>query len=53
MIPKKLEEGDTIRIIAPSESLSSKLSKELRERGVKRLEGLGLKVSFGKYLDEK
>lgn len=52
MIPKKLKEGDHIRIIAPSESLSPKLSKELRDRGVKRLESLGLKVSFGKYLDE-
>ena len=52
MIPKKLKRGDHIRIIAPSESLSLKLKKNLRERGIKRLETLGLEVSFGKYIDE-
>ena len=52
MIPKKLKKGDHIRIIAPSESLSTKLKEDLRERGVKRLESLGLKVSFGKYVNE-
>lgn len=51
MIPKKLKEGDHIRIIAPSESLSAQLTKDLRERGVKRLESLGLQVSFGKFID--
>lgn len=53
MIPKKLKAGDNIRVIAPSEGLAPKLSKELRERGIKRLESLGLNVSFGKYLDEQ
>ncbi len=53
MIPKKLRSGDHIRVIAPSEGLAPKLTKELRERGVKRLGSLGLKVSFGKYLDEQ
>ena len=52
MIPNKLKKGNSIRIIAPSESLSPKLTNELRKRGVKRLESLGLVVSFGKYIDE-
>lgn len=53
MIPQKLKKGDNIRIIAPSESLSPQLTEDLRERGVKRLESLGLKVSFGKYVEER
>lgn len=53
MIPKKLKRGDHIRIIAPSESLSPKLKRNLRERGIERLKALGLEVSFGKYVDEK
>ena len=51
MIPNKLKKGDNIRIIAPSESLSPKLNEDLKKRGVKRLESLGLNVSFGKYVD--
>ena len=52
MIPEKLQKGDQIRIIAPSESLSEKLTPALIKRGIERLESLGLKVSFGKYIGE-
>lgn len=40
-------------MIAPSESFSPKFTEELQERAVKKLEGLGLKVSFGKYVREQ
>lgn len=53
MIPPKLKKGDQIRIIAPSESLSEKITPELKDRGIKRLESLGLRVSFGKFVEEK
>lgn len=53
MIPPKLKDGDQIRVIAPSESVPDKLTPELIERGIKRLESLGLEVSFGKYVYEK
>lgn len=53
MVAPKLKKGDEIRIIAPAESLSKKLNSKLIERGVTRLEKMGLKVSFGKYLNEK
>ncbi len=46
-IPKKLQTGDEIRIIAPSRSLQI-ISKENSSLAVKALESLGLKVSFGK-----
>lgn len=52
MIAPKLIPGDEIRIIAPAESLSKKLTPKLIGRGVKRLEQLGLKVTFGKHLKE-
>ena len=52
MLPNKLKKGNNIRIIAPSESLSPKITAPLKERGVKRLESLGLEVSFGKYTNE-
>ncbi|MFH1751540.1 MAG: S66 peptidase family protein [archaeon] len=52
MIPAKLKERDEVRVIAPSWSLSL-LSKETIDLATKRLEGLGLKVSFGKHVAEK
>ena len=51
MIPEKLKEGDKIRIIAPSESFPKKMTEELKQNGIKRLESLGLEVSFGKYVE--
>lgn len=51
IIPQKLRRGDEIRIIAPALSLSI-ISKKNRKIASKRLEGLGLKVTFGKYIEE-
>jgi len=49
--PEKLKKGDEIRIVAPSRS-----SKILSEDGIllatKRLEEIGLKVTFGAHMDE-
>ena len=51
MIPKKLKKGDEVRVIAPSRSMAI-IGEECKEIATKRLEELGLKVSFGKYVDE-
>ncbi|MFT4283160.1 MAG: S66 family peptidase [Candidatus Woesearchaeota archaeon] len=51
MYPKKLEKGDEIRIIAPSLSFSV-ISKEQRRLAKKRLEELGLKVTYSKNIEE-
>ena len=52
MIPNKLKKGDEVRIIAPARSMAI-LGEDCKEIATKRLEELGLKVSFGKYLMEK
>lgn len=52
MIPKKLKKGDHLRVIAPSESFFPKFTEELEKRAVKKLEAMGLKVSFGKHVRE-
>ena len=41
-----------MRVIAPSESFFPKFTKELEERAVKKLEEMGLKISFGKHVRE-
>ena len=51
MIPNKLQKGDEIRVIAPSRSMNI-LSEACIETAKKRLEDLGFKVSFGKYVLE-
>ncbi|USG67258.1 LD-carboxypeptidase [Brevibacillus ruminantium] len=51
MRPQKLQPGDEVRIIAPSKSMAL-LSEEVRERAQKRLESMGLKVTFGKHVEE-
>lgn len=51
MTPEKLKTGDEIRIIAPSRSLAI-ISSESREIADKRFEELGLKLSFGKHVEE-
>lgn len=51
MIPEKLKKGDEVRIIAPSRSMSI-LKEDCIELATKRLEELGLKVSFGKHIME-
>ena len=47
MYPKRLKKGDEIRVIAPSRSMT-RLNEETIRLATKRLENLGLKVTFGK-----
>lgn len=49
--PVKLKTGDEVRVIAPSRSLAI-VSKEYREIANKRFAEMGLKLSFGKHLEE-
>ncbi|MGV8171382.1 MAG: S66 family peptidase [Candidatus Woesearchaeota archaeon] len=51
MYPPKLNQGDEIRIIAPSSTMKV-LSKEFRTICEHRLESIGLRVSYGKYIDD-
>lgn len=51
MIPNKLRAGDEVRIIAPSRSMAI-LGEDCKKLATERLESLGLKVTFGKYVDE-
>lgn len=51
IIPKKLERGDEIRVIAPSRSFSI-ISKEVINSAKKRLENEGFKVSFSEHCEE-
>lgn len=49
--PKKLKKGDEVRIIAPSRSIKI-LSKEIKSIANERFVDLGLKLSFGKHVEE-
>ncbi len=49
--PAKLKIGDEVRIIAPSRSMSI-ISKESRDIANKRFAEMGLKLSFGKHIEE-
>lgn len=49
--PIKLKIGDEVRIIAPARSLAI-IGKESKEIANKRFEDLGLKLSFGKHVEE-
>lgn len=51
MIPEKLKIGDEVRIIAPSRSMKI-ISEETRKIATDRLLELGLKVTFGKHVEE-
>lgn len=51
MIPNKLKPGDEVRIIAPARSMVI-LKEDCINIATKRLEELGLKVTFGKYVME-
>lgn len=51
MIPNKLKAGDEVRIIAPSRSMVI-LGEDSKKIATQRLEELGLKVTFGKYVNE-
>lgn len=52
MIPVKLSVEDEVRIIAPAQSLLPKLTLADRLRAIERLESIGLRVTFGKYISE-
>lgn len=49
--PEKLKAGDEVRIIAPARSMGL-ISKESREIASKRFTDLGLKLIFGKHIEE-
>ncbi len=51
MIAEKLKPGDEVRVIAPSRSMAM-LGDDCKEIATKRLEDLGLKVTFGKHVLE-
>lgn len=51
MIPAKLKVGDEVRVIAPARSLAI-ISQEVRAIATERFTKLGLKLSFGKHVDE-
>lgn len=51
MIPEKLKAGDEVRIIAPSRSMVI-LGEDCKKIATQKLEALGLKVTFGKYVME-
>ncbi|MFH1971351.1 MAG: S66 peptidase family protein [Patescibacteria group bacterium] len=51
MFPNKLKPGNEIRVIAPARSLVI-ISKETREIANKRIGELGLKLTFGKHVEE-
>src|SRR5690606_8896794 len=48
----KLAKGDEIRIISPAQSMSI-ISISVRDIALKRLEEMGLKVSFSKHCEEQ
>lgn len=50
--PAKLKVGDEVRVVAPSRSLAI-ISEEARKIANDRFLALGLKISFGKHLEEK
>lgn len=52
IFPRKLSEGDEIRIISPARSMGI-ISSSIRSIATQRLESLGLKVSFSKHCQER
>ena len=51
MVPQKLKPGDEVRVIAPSRSMAI-LGEDCKALATERLEEMGLKVTFGKYVNE-
>ncbi len=51
IFPEKLKKGDLVRVTAPSRSLGI-ISKENREIADRRFEEMGLRISFGKHVEE-
>lgn len=52
MTPVKLSVEDEVRIIAPAQSLLPKLTLADRLKAIERLESIGLRVTFGRYISE-
>ncbi|OGJ15041.1 peptidase S66 [Candidatus Roizmanbacteria bacterium RIFOXYB2_FULL_38_10] len=50
--PRKLNKGDLVRVISPARSLGI-ISQELRDIAKIRFKELGLKLTFGKHVEEK
>lgn len=51
IFPQKLQPGDEVRVIAPSRSLKI-VSEENVQLAIEALEALGLKVTFGRHVQE-
>lgn len=51
IFPAKLKKGDEVRVIAPGMSMAI-ISKEIREIANRRFEEMGLRLSFGKHIEE-
>jgi len=51
IVPQKIKAGDEVRVIAPSRSLGI-ISDEAKVIANKRFKELGLKLTFGKHVDE-
>ncbi len=51
ILPKKLALGDEVRVISPARSMSI-ISPSVRSIALKRLQALGLEVSFSKHCEE-
>jgi len=51
IFPEKLKKGDEVRVIAPSRSMGI-ISSELKRIANQRFEDHGLRLSFGKHIDE-
>jgi muramoyltetrapeptide carboxypeptidase LdcA involved in peptidoglycan recycling len=53
MFPPKLKRGDEVVVIAPAQSLALPLiSEEIKQIAIKRFEKLGLRIRFGKHVNE-
>jgi muramoyltetrapeptide carboxypeptidase len=53
IVPQRLGQGDEIRVIAPSSSMSQfYITKEIKDEATHQLQKMGFKVSFGKHVEE-
>ncbi len=52
IIPPKLQPGDEVRVVAPARSLGI-ISPDVRSIAQKRLESLGLRVTFSSHVEEQ
>jgi muramoyltetrapeptide carboxypeptidase LdcA involved in peptidoglycan recycling len=53
MIPPKLQEGDEIRVVAPSQSRSMPFIQAAKDDAHEKLQSMGFKVTYGKHVDEQ